>query len=782
MEDRTLRILEFDKIIAMLAEKCVSRPGRDMALALKPENQKLLIDNALDETNEAVGFILRNGSSPMRMFLSVRDSVKRAQIGGMLSMRQLLDIASFIGVCRHVRNKLKSDEAEKSILDAMADLVYAPFELEQDIKDRIISEEEMDDHASAKLAAIRRKIRESESRVRDILESIIRSPKGRDYLQEAIITLREGRFVVPVKAEHKAQVPGLVHDVSSSGSTIFIEPMRAVELNNSIKTLRTEENLEIEQILIELSGQVGVVADGLVAAQETMDKLDFIFAKGQLALDMDGMRPDIIEGARLYLEAARHPLIRKDAVVPIDVWVGGDFDALIITGPNTGGKTVTLKTSGLFVLMAQSGLFLPAASGSTLPVYGSVYVDIGDEQSIEQSLSTFSSHMTNIVSIMQNAGAESLVLLDELGAGTDPVEGAALAIAILEELLDKGATVMATTHYSELKEYALTHQNVENAAMEFNVETLSPTYKLGIGIPGKSNAFEISRRLGLSADIIKKAREHIEEEGIRFEDVLSSAERNRVYAIRQREEAERMREDSRKLLERAENEYELIRRKEEVILEKAREEARKILEDARETSEAVIADLKDVRQNAGTIIDREIQAARDMLREAGKDVAPKLSRKKSNLKSSDIKPGDSVKLLDSGVAATVLSNPNAKGEVQVQAGIVKLTTAVSNLQLTDDKPEGTPKQSGPSRLRLEAAPIELDIRGQGSEEGILAVDMYLDNAYRSGLKQVQIIHGKGTGTLRNAVHQFLRKHPHVKSYRLGVYGEGETGVTVVEIK
>ena len=780
MNKRALKTLEYDKIIAMLADRCVSSSGREYAEKIEPSKDRLHVVNYLEETTEAVKYIMTSGISPMRAFDDVGGIVKRAELGSVLNMGQLMRVASFWGVSREVKASITRHEGESPILRALAQQLVEARTMETEIKTCILSEEEMADDASPELLRIRREIRTCQQKVRDKLDSMLRSKSS--YLQEGIITMRGGRFVIPVKSEHKGQVPGLVHDVSGSGSTLFVEPMAAVELNNRVKTLMANETEEIQRILAELSAQVGTYAKETITSMKMMTQMDFIFAKGKLSLDMEGVQPKISDEGYMHIKRGRHPLIDKKAIVPIDIWAGKDFDCLIITGPNTGGKTVSLKTAGLFALMTQSGLHIPANDGSEMPLFDEVFADIGDEQSIEQSLSTFSSHMKNIVSILDRTTDKSLVLLDELGAGTDPTEGAALGISILERLIDKGAMILSTTHYSELKAFALSTDGVENAAMEFNVNTLSPTYKMGIGVPGKSNAFEISRRLGLSEEVIDIAREHMSQEAIRFEDVLSRAENMRKKAERDLQRTAADRKDAQTLKKRMEQEYNKLDSQRDKVLDKARSEALQILNTARAEADQIIKELKELQKHGAGNLDRGIQEARDALRGIDKKIGGKPKKKKAKgAGPTDLKPGESVRLIDADALATVLKAPNDKGDIMVQAGIMKLKTHVSNLERTEEKRKEKPKR-GPSKLKAQAATMEIDIRGSNAEEGIMEVDIYLDNAFTSSLKSVQIIHGKGTGILRNAIHRHLKTHPHVKSFRLGRYGEGESGVTIVELK
>ena len=784
MDKKSLIKLELDKIIGIVVDNCMSESGKKLAKSISPMTNSLEINTALDEVDEAFCYLENTNTYPIRMFDEILSNVNRAKIGACLHGGQLLSVASFLGVSRETKSSITDSELEIPILKGYCELLAVDRFIENEIKKCILSEEDVADDASETLYSIRKNIRKKQSQIREKMDSMLRSSSS--YLQESIITMRSGRYVLPVKSEYKANIKGIVHDVSSSGSTVFIEPMAVVELNNSIRQMEQEEQKEIQKILQYLSSLIMEKSDTIALAFNTLSTLDKIFAKAKLAVTMNAVRPEINEERYINIIKGRHPLIDKKAVVPTSIWCGKDFDCLIVTGPNTGGKTVSLKTCGLFVLMTQSGMLIPADKGTSLPIFKNVYADIGDEQSIEQSLSTFSSHMKNIVSITNSADHESLILLDELGAGTDPTEGAALAISILENLIAVGAVILATTHYSELKAFALTQDRVENAAMEFNIKTLSPTYKMGIGIPGKSNAFEISRRLGLDENIIERAREHIDEEGIKFEDIIQSAERNRLSSIKLRKEAEAMHEDAKKLRDRHQEEWNKIYKEQQNEIQKAKEEANRILIEAKDKSDQIIKRLKELEKGNYSNLDRERQEITDSLKNTQHDFEyvdnKKASIRASAIKPNQVKPGQSIRLIDTNNLATVLKEPDSKGRVQVQAGIIKLTTDMKNIELVSAP---KPKHSaGSSRrgLKTSTASMELDIRGCTAEEGIMQLDLYLDNAFTSHLPSVLIIHGKGTGVLRSAVHRHLKNHPHVSGYRLGKYGEGEDGVTVVTIK
>lgn len=764
----------------MLETLCMSEPGKALAAKSQPYSDALIIAKMQEETAQALSYMNRKSQCPVRAFYDIREDIDRTKIGGTLTAGALIRVADFLNISRIVKKSVDDDEEGGAILKEYAQNLIVKKALEDEIKRCIVSEDEISDSASAKLYDIRKDIKLNEQRIRSKLESMIKGASS--HLQEPIITVRNGRLVVPVKSEHKSSVPGIVHDVSSTGATLFVEPSAAVEMGNAVRELEIAERHEIERILRSLSEQTAQNASGILISLKMLAQLDYIFARAKLALDMEATYPEIPEENIINIKKGRHPLIPKDEIVPVDIIVGDGYKQLIITGPNTGGKTVTLKTTGLLTLMAQSGLHIPAEEGSKIAIQREVYADIGDEQSIEQSLSTFSSHMTNIVSILNADNNECLILLDELGAGTDPVEGAALAVAILEKLKETETLVMATTHYSELKAYAISEEEVQNASMEFDVNKLAPTYRMEIGMPGRSNAFEISKRLGLKEDIIQSAQEHISSDAKKLEDVIYKADAHRKKAHRERVLAEKMRKDTQIYEKRAKQKSESIDRQREKILAEAKAEAQKIIERAKIQSDTIIGELKNV-QSANA--DRGIQQARDAMRSLERDVNAS-GAKQQNVNQHEapknLTLGENVTLLDSNTPATVITKPNAKGEVQVQAGIMKLKTNVKNLKRTGQKVKKQTTNKNRAGLKLDSVPMEIDIRGRNSEEGIMEVDMYLDRAYTSHLTSVYIIHGKGTGILRTSIHNHLRRHPHVKSFRLGKYGEGEDGVTVVTLK
>lgn len=783
MNERALRILEFHKIREQLAQFAASELGREQCLMVEPLSTLEAANSAQQETEEALYVLSYRGDSPVPHSTDVRPFVQRAEKGSVLSPRMLLDIAYSLQAARQTRAALSGDSEYTRLLTELAARLQPVRSLETDILEAIISEEQIADQASSELASIRRQIRLCNDRVRDKLNALIHQPSYAKYLQEPIITVRNGRYVIPVRQEYRQNIQGLVHDQSSSGATLFIEPIALVELGNELKQWTAKEEQEIERILAALSAKVADSAQYIENNVWILGRLDFIFAKARLAQAMDAVRPKLNDRSYIRFIKVRHPLISRETVVPCDLWLGDDFTTLVITGPNTGGKTVTLKTVGLMTLMAQSGLHVPGSLGTECSLFGEVYADIGDEQSIEQSLSTFSSHMTNIVSILENVADNSLVLFDELGAGTDPTEGAALAQAILARLKKHGIRTIATTHYSELKAFALTTAGVENASVEFDVSTLRPTYRLSIGIPGKSNAFDISRRLGLSDSLIREAQALLSAESVRFEDVIANAEYHRQIAEKERkmaadmmEEAASIRRSAEKLQREADEKYQNIQKK-------AREDARKLLEKTKRESASIMAELKLLKETGGrsaqalSQIGRRLTESEDALAEG---LAPR--GEAGGLSAKDIKAGDSVLFSDLGTPATVLSAPDAKGEVMIQAGIIKMKVAASQLKADHSKRKEN-KTSVHSKLSgARKVSMECDVRGLSLDEALMEVDNYLDMAVMNGLNEVSIIHGKGTGTLRSGIQKHLKQLPSVKSYRLGVYGEGEDGVTVVTLK
>jgi len=786
MQERNLRVLEFTKIRSMLAEHAVSELGKERISQLVPSSDAETVMKWQQETDEASIVVAYTGGNPIVTFTDVRAHLRRAAIGATLSQKALLEVAGVMSASRAVRSALVTDRENTPLITEMAAGLSTNRPLEEDIHDAILSEDEISDHASPELYDIRRHIRQCNDRVREKLNSIIHNPNMQKYLQDSLITQRNGRYVIPVRAECRQFVPGLVHDQSASGATIFVEPMGVVEAGNDLKQWTAKEKAEIERILQLLTDRVRPDAEALECNLGILSELDMIFAKVYLGREMRAIAPKLNTQGRINIIQGRHPLIDPAKVVPSNLWMGKDFTTLVVTGPNTGGKTVTLKTVGLLTLMAQAGLLVPAALGTELAIFDEVFADIGDEQSIEQSLSTFSSHMTNIVKILENVTDKSLALFDELGAGTDPTEGAALAMSILENLRVMGVTTLATTHYSELKAYALSTKGVENASVEFNVETLRPTYKLSIGVPGKSNAFEISRKLGLPEHIIRSANEKLSSDQIKFEDVIANAEYHRQVAEKERKLAEEAHRETQRLRNEAERLQKSVEEQREAMLKKAKEDARKLLVKAQREAEDIISALKKARsKDAAQLKEHELHAMRGRLQSALDDTAEKMKAAAAPAEPlKDVKPGETVELIQLNTKGTVLSQPDAKGEVMVQAGIMKMKVHISQMRRVQGEEAKLKKKAAGGKVSLSEKQVsmECDVRGMNVEEAILAVDLYLDNCIMNSLKQVQIIHGKGTGILRSGIQAHLKKHRSVQEFRLGRYGEGEDGVTVVTLK
>ena len=785
---KSLRTLELPAVLELLAAEAVSGAARERARALAPSGDRAEVSRRLDETSAAAKMMVVSGSPSFSGVKDVRASLQRADMGGVLNTRELLDIAGVLSAARAVRAYGLSEKQERTCIDYMFSALQANKFLEDKITGSIVGEDEIADAASPELASIRRLIRAASARVHDALQKIISSPSYSKALQEPIITMRSERYVVPVKAEHKGSVPGLVHDVSGSGATLFIEPMAAVKANNELRELRAKEKTEIERILMELSADGAAHREDISLDFDMLVRLDLVFAKAKLSYRLDCTAP-VIADRGVTLRRARHPLISKDVVVPIDVALGGDYDTLVITGPNTGGKTVTLKTIGLLAVMAQCGLHIPAADGSSLPVFEEIMADIGDEQSIEQSLSTFSAHMTNIVRILEECDDRSLILFDELGAGTDPTEGAALAISVIEHVRRCGATIAATTHYTELKIYATTQPGVMNASCEFDVETLRPTYHLLIGIPGKSNAFAIAQRLGLSQSVIEDAKSRVGTESATFEATIEKLEQVRQLLERDRADAaEKLRTAEAERKKAAMLRAELSVRLEKAD-EKARRDAERILSDARRTAEDVFRDLDHIRKmekesdshheanEARAALRRKLNLAEEEAREASKlPEEPKVSAR-------PVEVGDTVEILSMGVKATVTAiAPNRT--LTLRAGIMNVTAKESEVYLLPDqqKVKVVTSSGQAATLRSASAPSEIDLRGFERFEAVDAAERFIDAAVMAKLEEVRIIHGKGTGALRTAIQDMLKKNKAVKRFRLGKYGEGESGVTVVTLK
>lgn len=792
MNEKSLRVLEYNKIIDLLKKKASSSLGLKYIESLVPNTDFVEVKSMLEETSEAQSIIIKRGSVGLDGIHDIEDKVKRAYIGASLDPGSLIMIADTLRVARRLKNSLSSSDEEDfnyPIIQSLSNSLYVYKDIEDQIYNAIISEVEISDNASSTLRDIRRRIAQKNQSIRSKLNSIISSTTYQKYLQDAIISLRGDRFVVPVKSEYRSQVAGIVHDQSSSGATLFIEPMTIVDMNNELRQLKLGEQEEIERILSELSAMVGEVSQDLISNQEILGRLDFAFSKGKLSIQMRGIEPTLNEDKYLNIKNGRHPLLDKKKVVANTIYLGRYFHTLVITGPNTGGKTVTIKTVGLFALMTQSGLHIPADYGSSMCVYDNVFADIGDEQSIEQSLSTFSSHMTNIVSILKNVTADSLVIFDELGAGTDPVEGAALAIAVLEDINSVGAKCIATTHYSELKNYALTKSGVENAAVEFDIETLSPTYKLLIGVPGKSNAFEISRKLGLSDYVISRAKEYINTDNIALEDVLQNVEKNRIKAIEDREEAERLKEEIERLKVEYDEKLEKLVTQRDKMIEKAKSEAFSITRQAKEEVDLIIKELRSLEQErASKEKNRKIEELRKELTSSMGSLQPTVKSmivpKVSSKEIKDLKPGEEVRVITLNQNGSVVSVDKKRKEAVVQIGIMKMTLPFKSLQKSHKDVSKNVTKSTRNIIRAKSGNIksEVDLRGLNLEEAIMEVEKYLDDAYVAGLESVTVIHGIGTGVLKAGLQDILRKNRHVKSQRGGQYGEGGAGVTIVKLK
>ncbi len=787
---KSLNTLEFFEVLKILAEHAVSDSAKGIALSLLPYDNVADVSAALEKTSDARRLIGTKGSPEFSGIQDVSSSLKRALIGGSLNPGELLRIAALLRCARSAQSYLDEDRREKTSLDYMFASLSVNRYLEDKITNAIISSEEIADGASPELLSIRRKMRRNSEKIREVLMDIISSTKHSKHLQEAIITQRSGRYVVPVKSEHRGDVKGLVHDISSTGATVFIEPMQVVELNNSLRELEAEEKKEIERILAELSHEVSEFSESIEMNFTILSKLDLIFAMGKLSYTQNAVAPEVNDRGEVYLKNARHPLLDKNKTVPITISLGRDFDTLVITGPNTGGKTVSLKTVGLLTLMAECGMHIPCDFGSTISVFSEIYADIGDEQSIEQSLSTFSSHMKNIVEIIDGATDRSLVLFDELGAGTDPVEGAALAVSIIEYVKALGAKTVATTHYAELKSFALITDRVENASCEFDVTTLKPTYRLLIGIPGKSNAFAISERLGLPSHIIDRAGALVEGEDKRFDEILSRLEEKQKTLDDEIFKAGNLREEADRRKRKSEKAHEEIEKERISIIEKARADAEKILKDARSAAERALDEIDEIRKLEAKKEKRNlINEARSELKrglsEAERGVVKAKPKKTPKPLPRKLREGDTIELVELGLQGTVLSIAEKTGMLTVQAGIMKVTASPSEVTLIEESGEKTVKEfiaSKKAELRNVSVKPEVDLRGMTADEAEYVLSSYLDSAFLAKLNSVTIIHGKGTGVLRKTVHAYLKGHPHIKSWRLGVFGEGEDGVTIAEIR
>ena len=794
MNPKALKTLEYNKIIDKLTEFAGSALAKEMCRNLQPSTDLYEIQALQKETSDALSRIYQKGAVSFRGVRDIRGSIKRLEIGAIIGINELLSICSLLDVCSKVKAYSRNDRDPdfEDSLEAMFQALQPLTPVSSEIRRCIASEEELNDDASPALFKIRRSMRQINDKVHAQLQTMVNG-SARTYLQDAVVTMRNGRYCIPGKAEHRGQIPGMIHDQSSTGSTLFVEPMAVIKLNNDLRELELKEEKEIEMILATLSARCGEETEALRDDLDLLTKLDFIFARAQLSRSMNGTQPDFNEEGRILIKKGRHPLLDKKKVVPIDIQLGKDFELLIITGPNTGGKTVSLKTVGLFTLMGQAGLHIPAFDHSELSVFHEVFADIGDEQSIEQSLSTFSAHMTNTVSILKEADDRSLVLFDELGAGTDPTEGAALAIAILSNLHRRGSRVMATTHYSELKVFALSTPGVENGCCEFDVETLRPTYRLLIGVPGKSNAFAISQKLGLSQDIIEEAKTHLTKQDEDFEDLLADLEQKRVTIEQERDQINSYKEEIRELKQRLESKQEKLDLSRDKILREANEQARNILQEAKDYADTTIRNFQKYGKAAG-VSAKDMEKERGKLREkmstvdkklSAKNAAPKKSHKQ--LTAKDLHIGDSIKVLSLNLKGTVSTLPDAKGNLFVQMGILRSQVNIRDLEKLDDTviTGGNFSKTGSGKIKMSksaSVSTEINLLGKTVDEAIMELDKYLDDAYIAHLPSVRIVHGKGTGALRKGVHNYLRRQKHVKSYRLGEFGEGDAGVTIVEFK
>ena len=794
MNNKSLSTLEYNKIISRLVSFACSDGAKQILHKLEPMTDIDKINTALDYTNDALTRVYQKGSVDFSRIKDIRGSIARLKVGSSLNALELLNISMLLECAAHIKGYY---EQRADSIQPLIDMLDPVTLLNNTIKKCIISEDEISDDASANLRSIRRQKNIAADRIHTELNKILNSPSTRTYLQDYVITTRQGRFCLPVKAEYKSLMPGMVHDQSSTGSTVFIEPAAVVKLNNDIRELELKEQAEIEVILADLSAKAAEYTDSLLSDYEILTNLDCIFAKALLSRHFNCSRPVMNNKGIVNIKKGRHPLIEPHTVVPIDIYLGTDFNLLIITGPNTGGKTVSLKTVGLFTLMGQSGLQIPAFDGSELSVFDEVFADIGDEQSIEQSLSTFSAHMTNIVKILNQADSRSLCLFDELCAGTDPTEGAALAISILSFLHNMKCRTMATTHYSELKVFALSTPGVENACCEFNVETLRPTYKLLIGIPGKSNAFAISRQLGLPDYIIDDAKTHLESNDEAFEDLLANLEQSRVTIEKEREEIASYKEEISRLKKNIEQKEERLDERKEKLLKNANEEAQRILREAKETADQTIRNINKLAASSG--VGKELEAERTKLREKLDKVDKSLSLKnnkgpKKTISPKKLKIGDGVKVLTMNLKGTVSTLPNAKGDLYVQMGILRSLVNIKDLELLDEASVSGPgldpaslkrNNTGSGKIKMAksfSVSPEVNLIGMTTDEAMPVLDKYLDDAYLAHLPQVRVVHGRGTGALRAAVHKHLKKLKYVKEFRLGEFGEGDTGVTIVTFK
>lgn len=790
MKQKSKNVLEFRKIIEQVESFAKTEQGKEKVRQIDATSDLEDVKYMQKETSEAYSIIMEKGRPPFGGIYNITEYAKRAVLGGSISIVGLLRCADTLRAARLLKNYVllnKKEERIYEIVDGLCQNIYTDKNIEDEIYFVIISEEEIADDASPELKRIRKEIAMKNSAIKNKINSMVNSSETQKYLQDNIVTMRNDRYVLPVRAEYRSMVKGLVHDQSSSGATLFIEPMQIVEMNNQLSTLKIDEKKEIERILYQLSSMIAEIEEPIKINQNILKELDYIFAKGEYAISINAIMPELNDKGYIRIKNGRHPLIDKNVIVPINVWVGDEFTQLIITGPNTGGKTVTLKTLGLFTLMAMAGLHVPADYGTMLSTFDAVYADIGDEQSIEQSLSTFSSHMTNIVKIMREVSSRSFVLFDELGAGTDPDEGAALAMAILDTLREKKAVTAATTHYSELKLYALTNDGVCNGSVEFNVETLSPTYKVLIGVPGKSNAFAISKKIGLSDNIILKAKEMIEKETIQFEDVLAKIDRDRKYIEQKRIEIDNLKLEQDKLYKEVVAKEKKINDKNNKIVSEANYEARRILDEAKKEAAEIIKELKQINLDMNSERSRQVYELRQNLNDKMRDIDEKLFE---NIKSDyieqdiaideELKKGDYVLVKTLNQKGYIIDMDSSNGAT-VQIGLLKMKVKldeVVKIQSEEEKQQ-TVKTGRMVKLRTKSVKPSIDLRGMNLDEAIMEIDKYLDDAYLSGLNEVSIIHGKGTGILREGIKQYLKSHKHVKEFRIGNFNEGGDGVTIV---
>ena len=791
MNKKVYESLEFNKIKNILEQYAITYMGKEKIQTLEPSTNILEIENWQAETTEATAYILKQHDIPLSPVSDISQALKKLDIGGILNIPELLSISDILRVSRRLKNSFFNGAIAPEtspILFSYFDNLYTNQKIEEEISRCIKNEDELDDRASQELYKIRKEIKDAESKVKEKLNSILHSSSK--YLQDAVVTFRNDRYVIPVKQEHRAEVPGLIHDSSATGSTIFIEPTAVFNLNNDIRELKIKETQEIERILALLTQMVYPISESLSFGLKQIGTIDFAFAKGKYSLALNAFSPKYTLKSRFCnLKKARHPLIDSNKVVPIDIWFGKDFNSLIITGPNTGGKTVTLKTVGLLALMGQSGLHIPTNEGSEMPIFKNIYTDIGDEQSIEQSLSTFSAHMTNLVSILNDVTTEDLVLIDEIGSGTDPIEGAAIAMSILEYLFKTNCITIATTHYSELKTFAIQTTGIENASCEFDIETLRPTYKLLIGIPGKSNAFAISKKLGLKDIILDRANEFLTEENIKFEDILTDMEHDRRKAQEERELSQKLLREASQTRERIEEEKTKFEKQKTELLTKAKQQARDLLLDAEEEAKDIIKELTHLKnskkENAGKQAEEKRLALKKSISEIQKDLVLPIKNEKPKIKPEEIINGMTIYIPSLDQEATVCKLPDKKGNILIQSGIVKLNIHISQIEpIKKTQQSPTSKVSVNSLVKSKAKDITTEVKllGMTVDEALPTLEKYLDDAYLSGVGVIRVVHGKGTGALRKAVNDYLRKNPHVRTFRLGVYGEGDSGVTIVEMK